>query len=94
MASHSALTGAPVKTVSYYTHSIALPTTLKQVLLLPDPLLVHKCIENDPKIYTPKSITMCIQSVHAQELTMCVQGACSQELINVYTQHTHLRVRV
>ena len=27
-----------IKTVNYYTHIITLPTTLKQVLLLPDPV--------------------------------------------------------
>ena len=31
-----------IKTINYYTHIIILPTTLKQVLLLPDPILISK----------------------------------------------------
>ena len=39
-----------IKTVNHYTHIITLPTTLKQALLLPDPVLQSETgVKNEAK---------------------------------------------
>ena len=87
--SHSSITydilgkNVQIKTVNYYTHIISLPTTLKQVLFLPDPVYILPCLLLFKKKYVFKCI--CIGSSEPAPLKNSIPATqqCSSELYSL-----------